>query len=78
MLELKIGKMVKGGLARVATWMVWQGMEEEDIKGQSLQRGVRKGELREEGDGLKMGVDRGGPSPLEEYERCMTVCIPGL
>ena len=57
--------------------MVWQGMEEEDIKGQGLQGGVRKGELREEGDGLRMGVERGGSSPSEESERCMTVCIPG-
>ena len=24
-----------------------------------------------------MGVDTGGSSPLEESERCMTVCIPG-
>ena len=57
--------------------MVWQGMEEEDIKGQGLQGGVRKGELREEGDGLRMGVDRGGSSPSEEFERCMRVCILG-
>ena len=39
--------------------------------------GVRKGELREEGDGLRMGVDRGGSSPSEESKRCMTMCIPG-
>ena len=57
--------------------MVCHGMEEEDVKGQGLQRGVRKGELREEGDGLRMGVDRGGSSPSEESERCMTICIPG-
>ena len=33
-------------------------------------------ELREEGDGLRMGVDRVGSLPLEELERCMRMCIP--
>ena len=57
--------------------MVWQGMEEEDKWVEGLQRGVRKRELREEGDGLRMGVNRGGSSPSAEFERCMTMCIPG-
>ena len=47
-------------------------------KGSRRTRGaVIKGELKEEGDGLRMGVDRGGSSPSEESERCMIVCIPG-
>ena len=39
--------------------------------------GVTKEERREDGDGLGMGVDRGGSSPSEESERYMTFCIPG-
>ena len=39
-------------------------------------RRTRRGELKEERDGLRMGVDRGCSSPSEESERCMTVCIP--
>ena len=57
--------------------MVWQGMEEQDIKGQGQPRGIRKWELREEGDGLKMGMDRRGSFPSEESERCMTLCVLG-
>ena len=41
----------------------------------AYKRGVTKGKLREEGDGLRMGVDIGGSSPSDESERCMTICI---
>ena len=46
-------------------------------KGSRPTRGVKKGELREEGDGLRMGVDGRGSSASEESKRCMTVCILG-
>ncbi len=39
--------------------------------------GEGKVDRREEGDGLGMGVDKGGSSPSEESERCMTEWIPG-
>ena len=48
-------------------------MEEEKTKKNML----TKVERREDGDGLRYGVDTGGSSPLEESERCMTFCIPG-
>ena len=34
-----------------------------------IKGGVTKGELREEGDGLRMGVDTWGSSPSDESKR---------
>ena len=51
-------------------------MQQEETNVQGINKGVTKGELREEGDGLKIGVDTRGSSPSNESERCMTIYIP--